>query len=242
MKALILAAGYATRLYPLTENQPKPLLPIGKKKLIEHILDKIKGLQEIKEVFIVTNARFYDTFRIWKNSYSYPKKIILVNDGTVSKDDRLGAIGDINFVLREEDVNDDLLIIGGDNLFEDNLKKFLKIFQEKGSSIMLDDVKELEKAKLYGVVTLDKEQKIIRFMEKPPKPESTLVSTLIYAIKKEHLPLIQEAITNGFADHTGDFIGYLSRKEKVFGLKLSGRWFDIGSFESLKEAEKVFYE
>ncbi len=242
MKALVLAAGYATRMYPLTESQPKPLLKVGKKTIIEHILGKIKTLKEVDEVFIVTNARFYDLFRVWSNKLSFPKKITLVNDGTISKDDRLGAIGDILFTLRENDVNDDLLIIGGDNLFEDDLNTLIKFFKEKKSSVIfLNDVKNLEAAKLYGIVTLDKDQKIIRFVEKPPKPESTLASTLIYVLKKDHLLYIQEAMTHGFADHTGDFICYLSKKEKIYGFNLKGKWFDIGSLEALKEAEKKFH-
>jgi glucose-1-phosphate thymidylyltransferase len=129
MKALILAAGYATRMYPLTENQPKPLLKVGKSSIIEHQLKRLKELPEVEEIFIVTNARFYDQFRIWLNNFTYPKKITLINDGTLSKDDRLGAVGDINFSLKEAEINGDMLVLAGDNLFEDDLKDFLKFFQ-----------------------------------------------------------------------------------------------------------------
>ena len=241
MKALILAAGYATRLYPLTENQPKPLLTVGKKRIIEYILDKIKDLKEIKEVFIVTNARFYDRFRVWQNHASYHQKITLINDGTSSKDDRLGAIGDILFTLHEAGVHDDLLIVGGDNLFEDDLNTLLQFFQEKKSSVIfLNDVKNIEAAKSYGIVTLDTDHRVVRFVEKPPRPESTLASTLIDILKKEHLLYIQEAMSNSFADRTGDFISYLSKKEKIYGLNMKGKWFDIGSIESLRAAEREF--
>lgn len=240
MKAIILAAGYATRMYPLTENQPKPLLKVSEKPMLNYILEKIKNLPEIKEIFVVTNARFYDTFRVWLNSFTYPKKIRLINDGTVSKDDRLGAVGDINFILKEEDVNDDLLIIGGDNLFEDDLSGLMKSFREKGSTILLNEVKDKETAKRFGIVSLDPNKKITRFVEKPENPESTLAATLIYAIKKEDISLLGEAVKSGFADRTGDFIAYLSKKRSVYGKLISGKWFDIGSFESMSEANDYF--
>lgn len=239
MKALILAAGYATRLYPLTENQPKPLLKVGGKPIIEHLLERIWNLPEIDEVFIVTNARFYDNFVAWLKSFSYPKKIVLLSDRTQSKDDRLGAVGDINFIIGQKDIVDDLLILGGDNLFEDDLSPAKDFFlKSAGSVILLNDVKDKELAKKYGIAELDQNRKIVQFLEKPNDPPSTLSSTLIYFLKQKHLRHIPEALRTGFADRTGDFICYLSKKEDVYGLSLSGKWFDIGSFESLNEADR----
>jgi glucose-1-phosphate thymidylyltransferase len=241
MKAVILAAGYATRLGKLTENQPKPLLKVGGKPLLEHILSRIRSVKEITEVYVVTNARFYDHFRIWSNDFAYPKKITLINDGTLSLDDRLGAIGDINFLLKEEDVDSDLLVIGGDNLFEEDLSTMIKEFcRRDGSMVSYTDVKDKQLAKLYGIVTLDHSGKIVRFSEKPANPESTLASTLIYVLKKDHLALVSEAISKGYADHAGDFIKFLIQKKPVYGYALLGRWFDIGSLEQLKEAERYF--
>lgn len=240
MKAIILAAGYATRMYPLTENQPKPLLKVAEKPMLNYILEKLKPLPEISEIFVVTNARFYDTFRVWLNSFTSPQKIHLINDGTQSKDDRLGAVGDINFILKEEDINDDLLILGGDNLFEDDLSGLMNLFREKGSTILLNEVKDKEAAKRFGIVSIDQNKKITRFVEKPMSPESTLAATLIYALKKDDLSLLGEAIKSGFADRTGDFIAYLSKRRSVYGLNIKGKWFDIGSFESLNEANEHF--
>ena len=241
MKALILAAGYATRLYPLTENQPKPLLKIAGKPIIDHIIDKIAALSDVNEIFIVTNARFYQNFKEWSDSFSGSKKITLINDGTLTKEDRLGAIGDINFVLKDQSVDEDLLVIGGDNLFEEELPVFHEFFRKAdGSVLTLYDVKDLEQAKLFNNLTLDKDQKILQFEEKPLNPTSTLIATLIYFLKKEHLQLLPQAINNGFADRAGDFIKYLSQRKPVYGLPLRGRWFDIGSFKALTEAEEFY--
>lgn len=240
MKALILAAGYATRMYPLTENQPKPLLKVRDTSIIEHIIRQINHIKEIEEIFVVTNARFYDHFVHWLKEAQFDKtKVTLVNDQTLTKEDRLGAIGDIQFVLREKNVSEDLLILGGDNLFTEKLDLFIRTFNICGGSLIaLNDVQKKELAKLYGIVTLDQSKRIIKFTEKPAEPESTLASTLIYALKKEHLLLLPEAIKAGAADRTGDFIKYLSERKPVYGHQLSGTWFDIGSFEQLKEAEK----
>jgi glucose-1-phosphate thymidylyltransferase len=240
LKAIILAAGYATRLYPLTLNKPKPLLEIAGKPILEHILEKIKSNKDINEIFIITNTRFYDHFRIWSNHFNFSIPIKVINDGTLSNDDRLGAIGDINFVLKEEDITDDLLIVGGDNLFEEDLNNFVGYFKNKGSTILLNDVKNEQLATQLGIVTLNDQQRIINFVEKPRYPESTLASTLIYAIKKEHLHYFQEVISKGQADRTGDFIAYLAKREPVHGKIMQGRWFDIGSLEALEEANRKF--
>ena len=140
MKALILCAGYATRLYPLTLNTPKPLLEVGGKAILGHILDK---LDMVDEIFIVTNNFFYPQFSNWLNNNQY-SNITLVNDNTNSNSDRLGSIGDMEFVVKHHNINDDLLVIGGDNLFEDNLAEFIQFFQENGSSILLNDVKNIK--------------------------------------------------------------------------------------------------
>lgn len=215
---------------------------MGEKPIIEHIIEQINPLKEIDEIFVVTNARFYDNFVDWFREANFDKhKITLINDGTHTKEDRLGAIGDIQFVLQEKKVDTDMLILGGDNLFTENLGAFIHQFNACGGSLIaLKDVQKKELAKLFGVVTLDETQKIIKFLEKPAEPESTLISTLIYALKKEHLLLLPEAIKSGAADRTGDFIKYLSERKPVYGHLLSGKWFDIGSFEQLKEADEAF--
>ncbi len=241
LKALILAAGYATRLYPLTENQAKPLLKVGQKPIIEHILDKIKEVNEIEEILIVTNARFHHDFQIWLNHYEYPKKIKIINDGTISNEDRLGAVGDINFVLKEEEINNDLLVIAGDNLFGFSLPKYTQFFKEKNKSgVALFDIKEKQKViRKLGVAVLDG-TKIVEFQEKPLEPKSTCASTACYYFIKDDLKLVEQAVEKGYADNTGDLIRYLVNESEVQGFVFDEHWFDIGSHESLEEAKRIY--
>lgn len=237
MKALILAAGYGTRLYPLTNDQPKPLLKIGSKSILGHIVEKLEIREEIDEIFVITNNKFYSHFNKWNITFPSNKKITIINNGTLSNEDRLGAIGDMSYVIQTQNIEDDLLIIGGDNLFEDNLSALFSTFEKKGNTIMLNNVKNKEFAKLYGIVSIDNNGKIINFIEKPKQPESTLASTLIYAIKKEDLNIINHVIEQGLSDRAGDFIKFLSENRTVLGISLSGKWFDIGSLQQLEEAQ-----
>ncbi len=241
MKALILAAGYATRLYPLTENQPKPLLQVAGKPIIEHILAKIKALPEVNEVIIVTNHRFYDAFRTWLNHYSFPKKTTLLDDGTINNDDRLGAVGDINFVLNELDFDDDLMVIAGDNLFGFSLPQFHGFYQKlKKTVVAFHNIGDLERVrKRYGVGVLEG-TKVIHFEEKPAKPSSSLVSTACYIFAKEDLKQIQLSIEQGHADNPGDLIRWLVQHSEVQGFVFNEHWFDVGSFDSLQEAEQLY--
>ena len=241
LKALVLCAGYATRLYPLTENQAKPLLKVGQKPIIEHILDKIKEVNEIEEILVVTNARFHHDFQVWLNHYEYPKKIKIINDGTISNEDRLGAVGDINFVLKEEEINNDLLVIAGDNLFGFSLTKYTQFFKEKNKSgVALFDIKDKQKViRKLGVAVLEG-TKIVEFQEKPLEPKSTCASTACYYFIKEDLNLVQQAVEKGYADNTGDLIRYLVNESDVHGFVFDEHWFDIGSHESLEEAKRIY--
>ncbi len=241
MKALILAAGYAIRLYPLTENQPKPLLKIAHKPIVEHILEKIKPIKEIDEVIIATNARFHHNFQVWLNSYSYPKAIKLINDGTLNNEDRLGAVGEINYILKEEEIKDSLLVIAGDNLFGFQLAKLLSHFSQKNkSTVAFHDLKEVEKVKSkYGVGILEG-SKVVGFEEKPIQPKSTLASTACYVFHKSDLPLVEKAIAQGKADNPGDLVKFLVKYSEVHGFVFNEHWFDVGSFESLNAAEELY--
>jgi glucose-1-phosphate thymidylyltransferase len=240
MKVVILAGGYATRLHPITIDKPKPLLKVANKPIVEHITDKLQSLEVVDEIFVVTNQKFYMHFLEWNNSYKSSKHIKIINDLTTSNEDRLGSIGDINFAIQKENLNDHLLIIGGDNLFDDSLTDFIQHLQEKGSAILVNDVCSLERAKLFGVVETDDNNKITQFLEKPISPPSTLAATCIYAIRKEHIHYIQKTIANGLSDRSGDFIKFLSGKECVSAINVKGRWFDIGTLELLNEANEVY--
>ena len=241
MKVVILAGGYATRLHPITLDKPKPLLKVANKPIVEHITDKLQGLEVVDEIFVVTNQKFYTHFLEWNNSYKSSKHIKIINDLTTSNEDRLGSIGDINFVIQQENLDYNLLIIGGDNLFKDDLHNFLQHFEQHGSSILVNDVQSIERAKLFGIVIRDENNKITEFIEKPENPSSTLSATLIYAIKKEHLSHIQGTIQQGLSDRAGDFIKHLSEQESVSALTLEGKWFDIGTLELLNEANEEYY-
>ena len=243
MKAIILAAGYATRLHPLTENQPKPLLAVGEKPIVEHILDKINQIQEVDEIIIVTNNKFTPHFESWLKSYQTSKPIKIVNDGTLTNEDRLGAVGDINFVLEKENIQDDVLVVAGDNLFEFELINLMAFFKEKNTTVVaLHDLKDKNKvADKLGVVQIDQENKIIDFEEKPADPKTTLASTGCYIFKKDDVLHIANYVKSGERwDNTGDFLKWLMDQSAIYGFTFTERWFDIGSFEALEEAYEVY--
>lgn len=241
MKAIILAAGYATRLHPLTKDKPKPLLEVKGKLIIEHIIGKLEELDELQEIFIVTNNKFFEHVQQWLSGFNSTKKIKIIDDQTKSNEDRLGAIGDINFVIEKENINDDLLVIAGDNLFELSLIDVVNLFKEKNSSVVaVYDVKDTELSKKYGIVTMDEDNKIINFEEKPDKPKSTLASTGIYIYTKDILKDIREYIKGHDADKPGSFLEWLYQKRDIYCFVSKERWYDIGSFEQLEEAKRGF--
>ncbi|MEW5896696.1 MAG: nucleotidyltransferase family protein [Nanoarchaeota archaeon] len=243
MKAIILAAGYATRLYPLTLNTPKPLLKIGKKKLVEHILSKVETIDEIDVIYVVTNQKFSAHFERWLKNFKSKKKIKIINDGTQTNEDRLGAIGDIHFVVEKEKINDDILVVAGDNLFEFPMADFVYFFKEKNASIVgAYDMKAKEKlAKKYGVVETDESHKIIGFEEKPEFPKTSLAATACYLFTGNDVQEVKRCIQEkGRPDNSGDFMKYLAGKTSVYAYVFDEKWFDIGSFESLREAVEYY--
>lgn len=250
MKCLILAAGYATRLYPLTKDQPKPLLKVAGKPIIEYILEKVQALKEVTDIYIVTNARFHHHFHTWLDMYSSintnctPPHITLINDGTLSNEDRLGAVGDIHFVLQQQKVNEDLLVIAGDNLFGFSLREFLSFHKKNGqkSLVAIHDLGDPEKVKgRYGVVLLNK-SRIINFEEKPQVPKSSIAATACYLFNAKDLQFVGQALRQGKADNPGDFIKYLVATSEVHGFVFDEHCFDVGTPESLQEAEELYAE
>ncbi|MBU0470392.1 MAG: nucleotidyltransferase family protein [Nanoarchaeota archaeon] len=241
MKALILAGGYATRLYPLTQNQAKPLIKVADQPIVSHIMKKIEKVKEIDEVYVVTNNRFYPDFELWAKNNKFSKKIKVINDGTKSNETRLGAVGDLHFVLKKENISDDLLIIAGDNLFGFELRDFVDFFKErKSSTVAFYDMKDIDKVRgKYGVGILDG-SRVIGFEEKPLDPKSALASTACYLLTAKDLLRVGKYVEQGKVDHPGDLIKYLAKESEMHGFVFTEHWYDIGSFEALKEAEKEY--
>ena len=245
MKVLILAAGYATRLYPLTENQPKPLLPVAGKPMIEYVLDNIAPIGGIDRVFVVTNAKFAAHFQKWADNYRATKsklEFTIVNDQSTDDTNKLGAIGDLHLVLTKENVDDDLIVVAGDNLFSQSVEEFGKFCREKNAPVLaVYDVGSLEEIKKYNSISMDDEGKITFFEEKPKNPTSTLTGIALYFYPKATLPLIKQYITEGNnPDQPGRLVQWLYPKMPVYTWTVPGLWFDIGSKESLEEANKIF--
>lgn len=244
MKALILAAGYATRLYPLTKDYPKPLLKVKDKPIIDYIVDKIDAIKEIDEIIVVTNSKFFPHFMEWKNSRNLGKALTIVDDLTQSNAARLGAVGDICFALEKKKIKDDLLVVGGDNIFDAGLGNFLDFAKAKNPypAIGIFDIKAKSKAKKYGVVKLDKTKRITDFQEKPKEPDSTLVAMCLYYFPKDKLKLVKEYLEqkDKSSDASGSYIDWLKRMAPVYGFKFGGHWYDIGDMKFYGEAKAKF--
>lgn len=244
MKLLILAAGYATRLYPLTLNQPKPLLPVAGKPMIDHVIEKFDDCNEIDEILVVTNNKFTRHFEDWaKKNSSNPqgRSIRVLNDLTTSDNDKLGAIGDIHFVMEKTDLDDDLIVVAGDNLFSGNLTEYVKLASTKGLLVGVYDVKNLEAIKKYNNITMDENGRVTFFEEKPKDPKGTITAIALYHYPKNSLSLIRQYIAEGNnPDQPGRLIQWLYQKNPVYTYLVKGQWLDIGSKETYEEANKVF--
>jgi glucose-1-phosphate thymidylyltransferase len=235
MKALILAAGYATRLRPLTDSVPKQLLPVGGRPMVDWILDKIREAG-IADVHLVTNGRFAADFARWGDAAG----VHVHDDGTTSNETRLGAIGDIRFVQEHTNFDDDLLVIAGDNLFDDSLAEYIRFWSEKqgASAVAVYDVGDRELAKQYGIVDVDADDRIVGFIEKPAEPPSTLSATATYLYARRHAALVSSYLDEGNPpDQPGHFIGWLYQREPVYAYRLTGGWYDVGDPAQLLEAD-----
>ena len=242
MKAIILAGGYAKRLWPLTKNKPKQLLSVGGRPMIEYIMEKLEAQKEIDKIIISTNEKFEQNFKQWLSEYKSTKDISLVIEPTLLEENKLGSVGALGYLIKKENFNEELMIIGGDNLFEFDLRDLIDYYREKkGNVVALYDLKSIQKARSYGVAKVDEEMRIIGFVEKPENPPSTLVSTACYVLSQEGVKGILNYLDAGEnPDAIGFFIKWLIKRERVFGFVFSGRWFDIGSLESLKEADLIY--
>lgn len=245
MNVLILAAGYATRLYPLTQNKAKPLLEVAGKPMIEWVLDNLAPVPGIETVYVVTNNKFAKDFQAWADSYvkRQPKLTFkIINDGSTSDSDKLGAIGDIRYVITNENLEtSDLLIVAGDNLFSEPLTDFVAHAQGSEATLATYDVGDLEAIKKYNNITTDKDGVITQFEEKPSKPLNTITGIALYYYSRAVLPLFTTYVAAGNnPDQPGRFIQWLYTRKAVKTYQIKGTWFDIGSKETLEEANRIF--
>ena len=242
MKCILLCAGYATRLFPLTKNYPKALLSIGDRPLLDYILDEVNTIDEVDKIFVVTNDRYYKHFLSWKNDKESSKEIKIINDGTTSNDDRLGAIGDIMYVINKENIDDDLLIIAGDNLFTYKLLDVINYYHEKKKSIVCAKVMDdIERLKSFAVARVDDNGKILDLVEKPENPESNLAVYATYVYPKEILSYFEKYKTDGNnMDSPGHFPQYLYKLEDIYAYPFNGDCFDVGTHETLKQVNELY--
>lgn len=214
------------------------------KPIIEHIIDKLRPVKLIDEIIVVTNSKFIGKFKEWKSGIKESKKITLVDDCTKNNTDRLGAIGDISFVLNKKHIKDDLLIIGGDNLFSGSLKGFVDFALKNNpdATIGAYKLKEIKDASKYGVVRINKRNQVIEFQEKPEHPKSPLVAMCLYFIPAKQFNLINDyrKIRKGKSDATGKYIDWLKNKEDIYCFVFKGSWYDIGDYKYLNAAKKDF--
>lgn len=247
MNVLILAAGYATRLYPLTLTKAKPLLAVAGKPMIEWVMDNLAPVEDIDTIYVVTNNKFAQDFQAWADSYQQRnpnRKLTIVNDNSTDDSDKLGAIGDINLVLVRENLGrDDLMIVAGDNLFSEPLTEFVAHARGSEATLATYDVGDLEAIKKYSAITLDAEGVITSFEEKPQEPKSTLTGIALYYFSRDTISLFTTYIAAGNnPDQPGRFIQWLYPRKRVKTFQITGTWFDIGSKETLEQANELFQQ
>lgn len=240
MKCMILAAGYATRLYPLTENFPKPLLEVGNKTILDWLIDDIDESGLVDEYIVISNHKFAHHFDDWAKTKK--QKVTVVDDGTSTNETRLGAVKDIQFAIDKLNLNDDMLVIAGDNVLDFSLTKFISYAKEKNSSCIMRYYEPNDKKLLKcGVVTIDEKDKILKMTEKSPTPATHWCCPPFYYYTKEDAKLVQKGIESGCGtDAPGSYIAWLCTQTTVYAMEMPGSRYDIGNLESYEKV-KVKY-
>lgn len=240
MKCLILAAGYATRLYPLTENFPKPLLKVGEKTILDWLIDDIDTLGLVDEYVVISNHKFAHHFDAWTKEKT--QKITVVDDGTESNETRLGAVKDIQFAVEKLGLDDEMLVIAGDNVLDFSLTKFISYAKEKGTSCMMRYYEgSEERLKKCGVVTVDASDLVLDMTEKPECPASHWCCPPFYFYTKEDAKLVEKGIAAGCGtDAPGSYVAWLCKETKVHAMEMPGRRYDIGNLESYEKVQKEY--
>lgn len=235
MKCVVLAAGYATRLYPLTENFPKPLLKVGEKTILDWLLDDIDSSGEVDEYVVISNHKYAHHFLDWAKTKPY--KITVIDDGTETNETRLGAVKDIDFAIEKLGLTGDMLVIAGDNVLDFSLKKFVYYCKEKGASCVMryfePDKKRLLKS---GVLTVGENDLVTEMTEKSPEPATNWCCPPFYYYTKTAAAAVKTAIEDGCGtDAPGSFIAWLCKKEPVYALEMPGKRYDVGNIENYTE-------
>ncbi len=244
VKAYVLAAGYATRMYPLTRDVPKTLLEVGGAPILTHIVGRLRVLDGLTEVVIVTNERFFDRFEGWLEKQESWVPFTLLNDETTSDESRLGAIGDLSFALEAVPLHDeDAIVLASDNLFEADLRDAHRDFLARGRTTILVRRVELDGGpSSYNEVTLGEEGRVVRLREKPADPQTDLSAIALYFFPPQDLALLDEYLEDGNPDAPGHFLAWLVQRVPCYASPLEGSWYDIGSLESLAVARARFGE
>ncbi len=242
MKCIVLAAGYATRLYPLTENYPKPLLKVLDKPILDWLVDDINSSDIVDEYIIVSNHKYVDFFIDWKSNKKISNKITIIDDGTTDNEHRLGAVSDINLAIEKLNIDDDLMVIAGDNVLDFSLNNFIRYFENKKTSCVMTYYEEsLEKLKKCSTLVLDNNDKVLEMLEKPQNPTSNYCCPPFYIFVKEDVKKVKEAINSGCnVDAPGSFINYLYSKNTIHAYKMPGKRYDVGNIESYNHVNEIY--
>jgi glucose-1-phosphate thymidylyltransferase len=241
MNAVILAAGYATRLYPLTLDRPKALLPVAGRPMVEHLLLRLEGVEGLDAIHLVTNSKFAGAFREWAAGWD-GQEVQIVDDGTSDEETKLGAIGDLELTIRAAAIDDDLIVLAGDNLFSESLAPFGAFARAKAAPVIgVYDVGDLEAIRRYNSITLDEDDRLTYFEEKPEHPRTTLTGIALYFYPRKSLGVVRQYLAAGNnPDQPGRLVEWLYPREPVYAWRVPGRWYDIGSAETLAEADRAF--
>lgn len=244
MDCIILAGGFARRLLPLTENTPKPLLPVGGRPILAYTADKLKALDGLGKTYITTNRRFWHHFRDFIDAECGDLRCELFMEDAEDEGQKLGSVGALHHLAAQTGMRGDCLVIGGDNLFDFSLNDLVAYHRKVGASVVaLYDVGSKRKASLYGIAKLDTDGRILEFVEKPADPPSALASTACYLFTGEAMRSLAVYIGEGNSpDAAGHFVAWLCKRHPVFGYPFKGYWFDIGSRDSYAEADEHFWK
>jgi len=241
MICLVLAAGYATRLYPLTENFPKPLLDVNGKPILDWLLDDLDATGAIGRYVVISNHKYAPHFRAWAEGKSLTAPIEILDDGTTDNENRLGAVKDIQFAIDALSLDDDLLVFAGDNVLDFSLKWLIDYFYlNKTTCIMRYYEPDRNRLKRTGVLEMDGDR-VLRMTEKPPEPASHWSAPPFYAVIRADSRRIREAIAEGCpVDAPGSLIAWLSARASVHAMEMPGKRYDIGDLAGYERIKSIY--